>query len=249
LVWPLWLRQDSGLGTADPDNFRASIPLFVKERSPLRDQTSVLWPVFTWVEERGRKYHEWEGPWPFVIFARGEGKTTSRVWPIFSESHNATQESDSYLWPLYRYKRLHADPLDQQRRSVLFYLYVNVLERNTGTGTHEQRISLWPLYTWNRDFNGNRRLQVLAPLEVVLPTNRGLLRNWSPLWSLWRAEANPLSGSESQSFLWNLYRREASPGQKKISLLFGLFQYQREGAYHQTHLFYLNISGRPAPAT
>jgi hypothetical protein len=249
LFWPLWLRQDSGLGTADPDNFRASIPLFVKERSPLRDQTSVLWPVFTWVEERGRKYHEWEGPWPFVIFARGEGKTTSRVWPIFSESHNATQESDSYLWPLYRYKRLHADPLDQQRRSVLFYLYVNVLERNTGTGTHEQRISLWPLYTWNRDFNGNRRLQVLAPLEVVLPTNRGLLRNWSPLWSLWRAEANPLSGSESQSFLWNLYRREASPGQKKISLLFGLFQYQREGAYHQTHLFYLNISGRPAPAT
>jgi hypothetical protein len=247
LFWPLWLRQDSGQGTADPDVLRASIPLYLKERSPLRDQTSVLWPLFTWVDERGRKYHEWEGPWPFVIFARGEGKTTSRVWPIFSESHNATQESDSYLWPLYRYKGLHADPLDEQRRSVLFYLYVNVLERNTSTGTHEQRVALWPLYTWNRDFNGNRRLQILAPFEVVLPTNRGLLRNWSPLWSLWRAEANPRSGAESESLLWNLYRREAAPGHKKISLLFGLFQYERDGADHRTRLFYVTVSRKPAP--
>ena len=246
--WPLWLRQDSGLGSADPDTFRASIPLFVKERSPLRDQTSVLWPVFTWVDERGRKYREWEGPWPLVIFARGEGKTTSRVWPIFSESHDATQESDSYLWPLYRYQRLHADPLDQQRRSVLFYLYVNVLERNTGTGAHQQRVSVWPLCIWKREFNGNRRLQILAPFEVVLPTNRGLLRNWSPLWSLWTAEANPRSGTENQSLLWNLYRREAAPGRKKISLLFGLFQYQRAGAEHRTRLFYLTVSRTPASA-
>jgi hypothetical protein len=245
LFWPLWLRQNNGIGTEDPETFRASIPLFVKERSPLRDQTSVLWPIFTWVDERGRKYHEWEGPWPLVIFARGEGKTTSRVWPIFSESHDATKESDSYVWPLYRYKRLHSDPLDQQRRSVLFYAYVNVLERNTETGKHQQRVAMWPFFTWHRDFNGNRQLQVFAPFEVVLPTNRGLLRNWSPLWSVWRAEANPRAGTGSQSFLWNLYRREEAPGHKKVSLLFGLFQYQRDGENHRTRLFYLTVSRTP----
>ena len=70
----------------------------------------------------------------------------------------------------------------------------------------KQRESLWPFYTWNREFNGNRRLQILAPFEVVLPTNRGLLRNWSPLWSVWRAENNPRTGQRSQSLLWNLYR-------------------------------------------
>jgi hypothetical protein len=246
LFWPFWLRQDNAVGTRDQEKFRASIPLFVKDRSPLRDQTSVLWPFFSWIDERGRKYREWEGPWPFVIFSRGPGKTTSRVWPVFSQSHDSSQESDSYLWPLYRYKRLHADPLEQERTSILFYLYVNVRERSTETGVHEGRETLWPLYTWNREFNGNRRLQIFAPFEVVLPTNRGLLRNWSPLWSVWRAETNPRTGQDSQSLLWNLYRREDSPAHKKISLLFGLFQYQRAGVDHRTRLFYLTVSGNPA---
>ena len=247
-MWPFWLSQDNGLGTTDPAKFRASIPLFVKERSPLRDQTSVLWPLFTWVNERGRKYREWEGPWPLVIFARGEGKTTSRVWPLFSQSHDATLERDAYLWPLYQYQRLHADPLDQQRRSVLFYLYVNVLERNTATATHRQRVAVWPFFTWNRDFQGNERLQVLAPFEVVLPTNRGLLRNWSPLWSIWRSEVNPRAKASNQSFLWNLYHRQTGPGCKKISLLFGLFQYQRGVKEHQTKVFYLTVSKSPPEA-
>ena len=242
LFWPLWLRQDNAIGTDDPDKFRASIPLFVKDRSPLRDQTSVLWPFFTWVDERGRKFREWEGPWPFVIFSRGEGKTTSHVWPVFSESHDATKESDSYLWPLYRYKRLHSDPLDQQRSSVLFYAYVNVVDQNTETGAHQQRVAMWPFFTWHRDFNGSRQLQVFAPFEVVLPTNRGLLRNWSPLWSVWRAEENPRSGADNQSLLWNLYRREKAPGHKKISLLFGLFQYERDGVNHRTRIFYVTVS-------
>jgi hypothetical protein len=246
--WPFWLDQDNGIGTDDPEKFRASIPLFVKDRSPLRDQTSVFWPIFTWVDERGLKYHEWEGPWPFVIFARGEGKTTSRVWPVFSQSHNKIQESDSYIWPLYRYKWYHVDPLDQKRTSILFYLYVNVRERNTETGAHKQRVAMWPFFTWNRDFNGNERLQVLAPIEVVLPTNRGIERNWSPLWSLWRAEKNPRAGEDSESLLWNLYRREAGPGHKKISLLFGLFQYQRDGESHRTRLFYVPVSQTHADA-
>ncbi len=62
-------------------------------------------------------------------------------------------------------------------------------------------------FTWHRDFNGNERLQVLAPIEPAVPDNRGIERNWSPLWSLWRAENNPKTGAASQSLLWNLYRR------------------------------------------
>jgi hypothetical protein len=242
LFWPFWLKNNAGIGTEDPENFCASIPFFAKLRSPLRNTTSVFWPFFTWVDERGKKYHEWEGPWPFVIFARGEGKTTSRVWPIFSQSHNATQESDSYIWPLYRYKHFHSDPFDQKRTSILFYLFANVAEKNTETGAHKGWQSLWPIYFWHREFNGNERLQIFAPFEVVLPTNRGIERNWAPLWSLWRAEKNPKTNADSESLLWNLYRREAAPEHKKISLLFGLFQYERDGGNHRTRLFYLTIS-------
>jgi hypothetical protein len=241
-LWPFWLSEDFGIGTDEAGKFRASIPFFALTRSPQRDATSVLWPFFTWVDERGRKYKEWEGPWPFVIFARGEGKTTDRVWPLFSRSHNATLESDSYLWPLYTYKRVHSDPLDQQATRLAYYLFVSVTEKNTATGAEKLRRDAWPFFIWRKDFDGNTRLQVLAPIESVLAQNRGIERNWSPLWSLWRAQENPRMGTSNASLLWNLYRRETAPDHKKISLLFGLFQYEKDGDKGRTRLFYIPLS-------
>ncbi len=245
VLWPFWLSQNNGLGTENPEKLRASLPLFAITRSPKRDATSVFWPLFTWVDERGLKYREWEGPWPFVIFARGEGKTTSRVWPLFSRSHNASMESDSYLWPFYNYKHVHSDPLDRQSTRILFYLYVGVTEKNTATGAEKLRRDAWPLFTWRQDFNGNTRLQIFAPIEAILSDSRGIVRNWSPVWTVWHSENNLRAGMSSQSFLWNLYRREVNPERKKISLLFGLFQYHREGANSVTRLFYLPVSRKP----
>lgn len=245
-LWPLWLRQDNGIGTADPQTLRASIPLFVYSRSPQVDLTTVIWPLFTWMDNRGKNYREWQMPWPIVEFARGEGKTTSRIFPLFQTSHNATLESDFYLWPIYTFRRTHSDPLDLKRTRVAFYLYSDMQEKNTQTGRQKRRLDMWPFFTWHRDFNGNSRLQILAPLEPLVPDNRGIERNWSPLWSLWRAENDPQAKTSSHSLLWNLYRDEETPKHKKISLLFGLFQYQYGGGERQTRLFYLTISKKSA---
>ena len=245
-LWPLHLKQDTGLGTTNVEKFRASIPLYAYTRSPRLDSTTIIWPLFTWMENREKKYREWQMPWPIVIFAHGEGKTTDRVFPLFSRSHNQEMESDSYLWPVYQHRRLQAAPLDQDRTRVLFYLYSKVVEKNTETGAVKKRLDMWPFFTWHRDFNGNERLQVLAPVEPVLPGNRGIERNWSPLWSLWRAEDNAKTGATSRSLLWNLYRRETAPTHKKVSLLFGLFRYQCDGKSRLTQWFYVyNISGKP----
>ena len=100
-LWPIHFWQNNGIGTDNPEKFRADLPLYSYTRSPNFDSTTVLWPFFTWIDEREKKYREWQAPWPFVIFARGDGKTTSRVWPLFSRSQNKTLENDSYLWPLY----------------------------------------------------------------------------------------------------------------------------------------------------
>ncbi len=245
--WPFYLKQDNGAGTENPEKFRASIPFFVTSRSPQHDSTSVLWPVFTWIDERAKKNHEWQGPWPFVIFARGEGKHTSRIWPVFSESRNSTRESDSYLWPLYTFSHAQSAPLDQQRTRVLLYLYSRLTEKNTETGAEKTRLDMWPFFTWHHDFNGNERLQVLAPVEPAVPDNRGIERNWSPLWSFWRAEDNQKTGASSRSLFWNLYRRDRAPEQKKVSLLFGLFQYQSAKESAQTKLFYFTVSQAPPP--
>jgi hypothetical protein len=240
-LWPFYFHQDNGIGTDNPEKFRASIPFYVESRSPKRDSTSVLWPFFTRIDDREKKYREWQEPWPFVIFTRGEGKTTSRIWPLFSQSRNDEQENISYLWPIYQFHHRHFDPLDIQRTRIAFYLYEDTVEKNTETGAEKQRVDMWPFFTWHRDNDGRTRLQVLAPIEPAVPDNRGIERDWSPLWSLWRAEDSPKTGRSSRSLLWNLYRSDETTDAKKISLLFGLFQYQSSGETSKLRLFYIPV--------
>jgi hypothetical protein len=239
VLWPFFFNQQNGIGPDHLQKQQALLPLYSVTRSPQRDSSTYLWPFFTHTDEREKKYQEWGAPWPLVVVARGEGKTTTRLWPLFSHAQNTNQQSDFYLWPVYKYNRLHSDPLDRERTRILFFLYSDTTERNTATSNALHRTDFWPLFTRRRDFNGNERLQVLSLLEPLLPNNKSVERNYSPLWSLWRAERNATTGATSQSLLWNLYRHETTPAGKKCSLLFGLFQYQSDA--HQKHwrLFYI----------
>jgi hypothetical protein len=176
-----------------------------------------------------------------VVFSRGEGKTANRIWPLFSRAKTPILESDFFLWPLYKYNRAHAPPLDRERTRILFFLYSDLTEKNEETGTALRRTDLWPLFTAKRDHNGNERLQLLAPLEPLVPNNKSIERNYSPLWSLWRSESNPKTGERSQSFVWNLYRHDITPTTRKCSLLFGLFQYQSAPEGKRLRILYVPV--------
>ena len=236
--WPIYYESLTGLGTDNPERADGIFPIYGEARSPQRDATYWVWPFFSWIDERQKKYHEWQGPWPFVIFTRGEGKHTSRIWPLFSQSHNATQESDSYLWPAYQYRGFHTDLVETKRRKVFFYLYESWEERDLKRGTVKKRLDMWPFFTWHQDVHGSTRLQIFAPVEPALNEQRGIERNWSPLWSLWRAENNATNGHQSRSLLWNFYRSDTTPATKKSSLLFGLFQYMQAGETNRLRCFY-----------
>ena len=241
-MWPIYFWQNNGIGGDNPEQYRAFIPAYAYSRSPQRDVTTVLWPLFSVIDDRNLKYHEWQGPWPFVIFTHGEGKTTQRVWPLFSQSHNKTRENNSYLWPLFVHTGLHSDPIDQNRDRVLFYLWDRLSLRNTVTGKERVRVDMWPLLTWHRDFNGNERLQLIAPLEPSVPDNPGIERNWSPVWSLWRSESSPRAHASSQSLLWNLYRHESAPEHQERSILFGLYQSHTDTNESTVRLFYIPLA-------
>ena len=246
VLWPIHFRATGGIGTDKRDKLSTDLPFFSLYRSPERDSTAVLWPFFNWIDDREKKYREKELPWPLVVIAHGEGKTALRVFPFFQKAHNATYKDNFYLWPLYKYNSVYAPPLDRRRTRVLLFLFQDTIEKNTETGKDEQRLDLWPFFTYNRDLEGNRRLQILALLETFVPASPGIERNWSPLWSVWRWEKNPSTGADSESFLWNFYRRDASPGQKKISFFFGLYQHQsnQNQGTEKVRLFYIPIINR-----
>ena len=241
VMWPFFFREKAGIGTENPEWTEGSIPAFSLFRSPKRDSTTVLWPFFNRVDDREKKYREWDAPWPFIEVARGPGKTTTRVFPFFSRAHSEYLESDFYLWPVVKYDRIHADPADRRRTRILFFLFSDLLEKNTETGHFRHWVDCAPLFSFRRDFNGNRRLQIIALTEPFLPNSKSMDRDWSPLWSVWRAEHNPKTGASSQSLLWNLYRHQATPRSRRTSMLFGLFQSRRDAEGSHVRLCYIPI--------
>jgi hypothetical protein len=247
VLWPFFFNDHLGIGTTNPVWQQFSLFVYGFERSPLRDSTTVLWPFFSKIDDREKRYREWDAPWPLIEWARGEGKTTTRFWPLFSKSHNATLQDDFYLWPIYKYSRARLDPLDRSRLRIAFFLYSDTIDRNTETHATARTRYLLPFFLKRKELNGNTRLQILAPLEPFVQGSHKIARDYSPLWSLWRQEANPRTGASSQSLLWNLYRRDATRERRKISVLFGLFQHQSGPEGTRTRLFHLiNMGSGPS---
>ncbi|MBG87933.1 MAG: hypothetical protein CMO80_13665 [Verrucomicrobiales bacterium] len=227
-LWPFLINEHRDVGTTNEVREHAVLPLYSALRSPARDSTTVLWPFFTYTEDHEKRYREWGLPWPLLGFARGEGKRMNRVWPFFSRSSSDTLRSDFYAWPILKINEAKAAPLHRKRYSVIFFLYSDLTESNIETGQARRRLDLWPVFHWKRELDGRERLRVPAVLESMLPNNKSVERNWSPLWSIWRSEKNPLTGARSQSLLWNLWRRETTPDTEKSSLFFGLVQYESD---------------------
>jgi hypothetical protein len=249
VAWPFYMDNKSDIGTGNPSWQQALVPFYSFYRSTTRNSTSYLWPIgFTHTIDVEGKYEEWDAPWPLIEFARGEGKTTSRVFPFFSQAKNKYLEDNWYMWPLYKVNRVNAPPLFRQRTRILFFLYSDNIERSTETGVSKRRVDFLPFFTYKRDFTGMEKLQVLTLLEPLFPNNKSIERDYSPLWALWRTEHNPKTDADSQSLLWNLYRRQTTPETKKISLLFGLFQYQSGPEGRRWRVIYVPFGKTPGPA-
>jgi len=253
VMWPLYYNQYNNLGTTNQQWNQGSIPLYDLMRSPLRDSTTILWPFFSTIDDRERKYHEWHLPWPLVVIARGDGKRTTRFFPFYSQAHSpgtnvppnasvTTQESDFYLWPAYTYKRLHSDPLDRSRKRILFFLYSDTIQKNTSTGHYQRRRDFWPFYTHRRDYDGSTRLQVLSILEPYLPQSKSIERDYSQLYAFWRSEKDPNAGRTSHSLLWNFYRHQTTRESKRTSFFFGLYQSRSDQSGSSVRLFYIPIA-------
>jgi hypothetical protein len=244
-AWPLFFEEKTGIGTTNWQDLHFFLPFYLVIRSKDHDTTSCLWPFFTGIDNRALRYREYGFLWPLFTVARGEGKKTTRVFPLFSRAQNAEQLSRFFLWPLYKYNSTLSPPLDRRQTRVLFYLYNDLSQKNLATDQTRRRLDLWPFFSWRHELDGRERLQILSIIEPVLPDNRGIAKNYPPLYALWRSEKNPATGAASESLLWNLYRRETTAKTKKCSFLFGLFQYEMGAQGSRWRLFYVPLGKKP----
>jgi len=134
---------------------------------------------------------------PLVDFSHGETRLSPRVWPFFSQATNQYLESDWYLWPIYKFNRVHSDPLDRTRTAILFFLYSDTnreIRRRVRTRSGGFLADCSP---GNTITMATTRLQFFAPLEPILPTSKSVERDTRRLWSVWRSEKNAKTGATS----------------------------------------------------
>lgn len=246
LLWPVYWQHDLNLGTDHGRRIRGVFPLWWSDRAAAREHTAVLWPFFSWTDDREEDWRQWNLPFPIYARARGEGKRLDRFWPFYSFGEKEGFESGLYFWPIYRWRKLESENFTSERKTVAIVLYRDITQTQRAAGTTRRVRASWPFFFQEDEPDGRRRLQVLALFEP-LHDGRGVRRNWSPLWSLYRREENPAADAASESLLWNLWREDTRGAITRGSLLFGLVQYQSAPDARRWRLFGLGPRWQPAP--
>jgi len=220
-LWPIYFHYNTGIGTDDPERFRAVIPLYDYTRSPKRDSTTVLWPFFSWIDDREKKYHEWQGP------CRSSFSRAAKARPPTASG------------------RCSASRTTPSRKVILTsgrFIPSSAPTPTARPAAHAHPVFIFRKTRWKK--HGDRRGQAAGGHAAVLhlsprfqrqqpPANPGAAGTGSAEQPWHRAQLVAAVVAlvrktiqvrrEQQSFLWNLYRHESTPTSKKCSLLFGLF--------------------------
>lgn len=229
VAWPFFFHERLQLGTDNPKTNLYLPPAWFSSRSPQEDYRWILF--FSHRTNRtAAGYREWSAPWPFIAWSDGPGRQVRRVFPLYGRGGKPGFRSDFVLWPLYVHRAARDTAFERDRWRFLYWAYSDLREVNPVTGAARRRRDLWPLFSWSRDLEGRERLQVLAPLEPLRPGNGAFERLYSPVWSLWRQQRDPVSGRHHASLLWNLWRREGEPGRTRTSCLFGAVRTEKTAA-------------------
>lgn len=225
-AWPFisWESRQNEEGTFHRDV--AVLPVARVLRSEDRDSTTVMWPLLTYTDDRKQEYRELGFPWPFIVFARGEGKTLNRVWPFYSYGEKGSVSSGFLLWPFFLRRTTDADPLFRQRDRILFFLYSDTRTRNSDTGEESRRQAFWPLFRSYRDAQGYREFQTLALLEPLFQVDEELRRTYGPLWTLYKSRTSEDESRRQWSTFLNLAHGEKAPEEKSWKFAYGLLSHR-----------------------
>jgi hypothetical protein len=87
-LWPIHFRQNNGIGTDSPEKFSADLPFYSSFRSPQRDETSVLWPFFNWINDRTKNTTNGKCPGRLSWWRVAKGKRACASFPFTATCHN-----------------------------------------------------------------------------------------------------------------------------------------------------------------
>ncbi|MFQ5786431.1 MAG: hypothetical protein ACE5H1_00465, partial [Thermodesulfobacteriota bacterium] len=258
-LWPIFMSRKKIFYGEVIKTF-SIFPFYTSFETPDFTNKTYFWPFFNYVEDKKKGFKQLSAPWPFIGFTRGmrEGnrffpffasnrgeRGGGRVVPIYpqdskrSKSQGYEDKDGFILWPIYRYNTITLEDYRRISKSILLIIFKDIKDEPIiEDGTSGRRISLWPLFSYKRDSNGNRTFQFISLLEPLVFGVDGLERNYYPLWRFfeWKKYSD---GRTVTSFLWNTFSTDHSEKTTKVSLkpIIPIFSYSRAENESKTHFF------------
>ncbi len=225
VLWPLFMRESTGLDTANPTERLYLFPFYAAGDSPTRHSRHYLWPFVGHTADQGKQVEEWDYLWPIWYTIRGEGRKVDSYIPFYSRVEKSESVKYTYIWPLYSHEVMDSASYRQERDRILFWLYSDKRESWPVDGKERRRIAFWPLFLYNGNPHGGYSISLPAPVEPVLD-KEGIEKSWAPLWRLYQQKWND-AGDSVVSVLWNLYWHERR-GDELAYEFFPLLAYSSE---------------------
>ncbi len=232
ILWPVFIRETRYEEGRPALTKRMIWPLYVLEDTPSYRKRIYLWPFFQRVWSRDGRFRQWDFPWPFVQWQRGEERRGFRLWPLFGFRKKPDYESNFVLWPLFQGEHLRrGDEEEIAGRFLLLSSYRKIVRRGE---ERERFVRAWPLFLyWSRSGSG----ESLFYFPALLPFyDEGLERNLGPLLRLF--EVYRFADERHYvRLLWGLYRYEVEAGIKIHELAF-LFSYKHSPTGREVKLLH-----------
>jgi len=222
-LWPVFHFEKRHLYTDDPTDISMVFPLYVSSASKKRVSKSVIWPFFNYTHDEDDHYTQWDFPWPFIQWAKGDEKSIFRIFPLYGQKYWEERQTGYVFWPIYWYDH-HDDDGYQKVLNRYLLLSKDQTEVWKDEGKRARIFRLWPLFYHRQEKEGAVYFYwpALIPLDF-----EGYERNWVPLLSLYEYRRDPKGDSESK-FLWGLCVHRKSAARELFELSFFLTYYEAE---------------------
>ena len=218
-LWPFFDFEKRNLYTDDPTNVEMVFPLYVNMSSQKQVYRSVLFPFFSYTYDEFYNYKEWDVPWPFIMWGKGDGRYMFRIFPFYNRYQFNEFYSGYILFPAYWYT---GDEDENSRHRLNRYLLFSKDETRFWKKDlqEERRLRVWPFFYYRQEKEGG----VFLYWPCIIPFDlEGIERNWSPLLTLYEYRSTP-EGDRESKLLWGFYVHRKNPTRSLFELSF-LFSY------------------------
>jgi hypothetical protein len=256
LLWPIFLRKTKGLDTDEPMKERMAFPFYIGRTSKNFESNTYLWPFFSHVRERTTGFEQWDLPWPLFRTFHGENLYGMRFFILYGyKVREGNSKRVFVVYPLYQYEEDSLQDVEERTYRILFSR-VRIDQEADGV-EKERSVRIWPLFEFERKETGQKTFSFLYLFPFK---EEGFERNLFPLFRIFHWKRDP-QGKVSANLLWGLFQKmekgessywevayligiKKGKGWKEVSLLKGLFLYQREEEDASLRLLFLPFSLR-----